>query len=81
MRAVLLDWVMEVCSEFTLKRETYHLAVSYIDRFLDMSSNTARGEFQLIGLAALFIASKIEEVYPPRISDFAKSAKYGFTHA
>ena len=34
MRAILYDWLMEVCNEFTLKRETYYLATYYIDRFL-----------------------------------------------
>jgi hypothetical protein len=30
-RAILIDWVMEVCSEFLLQRKTFHLAVTYID--------------------------------------------------
>jgi len=30
-RAILVDWVMEVCSEFLLQRRTYHLAVTFID--------------------------------------------------
>jgi len=30
-RAILVDWVMEVCSEFLLQRKTFHLAVMYID--------------------------------------------------
>jgi len=28
MRAILLDWMCEVCSEFGLKVETYQLAVN-----------------------------------------------------
>jgi cyclin E len=71
MRAILLDWMMEVSSEFTLKRETYHLAVSYVDRFLERHKNVQKNEFQLVGLACLFLASKIEEIYPPKIADFA----------
>lgn len=35
MRIMLLDWVMEVCNEFRFKRQTYHLAVYYIDRYLE----------------------------------------------
>ena len=34
MRAILLDWMMEVSSEFLMKRETYHLAVMYVDKYL-----------------------------------------------
>jgi hypothetical protein len=36
MRAVLLDWMMEVCEEFMLKRDTFYKAMSYIDNFLAM---------------------------------------------
>jgi cyclin E len=39
MRAILLDWMMEVCMEFTLKRETFHLAVNYVDRYLSYNEN------------------------------------------
>ena len=34
MRVMLVDWMMEVCDEFGLKRETFHLAVQYTDLFL-----------------------------------------------
>lgn len=34
MRAILIDWMMEVSSEFTLKRETFHLSVRYVDFYL-----------------------------------------------
>lgn len=35
-RAVLLDWMMEVCAEYTLKRSTYYKAVNFVDRFLSV---------------------------------------------
>jgi hypothetical protein len=34
MRATLLDWMMEVCQDFLLKRETFSTAVSLCDRFM-----------------------------------------------
>lgn len=34
MREILIDWMIEVCEEFMLKRETLHLSVSYIDHYL-----------------------------------------------
>jgi hypothetical protein len=34
MRAVLFDWMMEVSSEFVLKRDTFHNACSFADRLL-----------------------------------------------
>jgi len=60
MRAILLDWMMEVCNEFTLKRETFHLAVNYVDRILSAKANVLKNELQLIGVVSMFIASKIE---------------------
>lgn len=37
MRAILIDWMMEVCMEFQLKRDTFHLAVKLVDRFLSLT--------------------------------------------
>lgn len=34
MRAILLDWMMEVCTEFHMKRETYNLSLQYVDLYL-----------------------------------------------
>ncbi len=63
MRAILLDWIMEVCSEFTLKRATFHLSVEMIDRYLEINKEVKKEEFQLIGLAALCIACKAEVAF------------------
>ena len=74
MRSLLVDWVMEICSEFFLKRETCHRAISYIDRYLSEAQSVRKEQFQLLGLTACYVAAKIEEVSLPRISDFSKSA-------
>lgn len=69
MRGVLIDWVVEVHYLFQLLPETLFLAVNIIDRFLTKRSVSV-GKLQLVGLAALFIATKFEEVAAPRIRDF-----------
>lgn len=69
MRAILVDWLVEVCEEYRLQPETLCLAVSYTDRFLSYMS-VVRGKLQLVGTAAMFIASKYEEIYPPEIGEF-----------
>lgn len=38
MRSTLIDWLAEVCKEFTLKRETFHLCVHNLDRYLSKVS-------------------------------------------
>lgn len=71
MRAILLDWLMEVCEVYKLHRETYYLAVDYLDRYLSINERLPKTRLQLIGITCLFTAAKVEEIYPPKISEFA----------
>lgn len=59
MRAILLDWLIEVCEVYKLHRETYYLTVDYIDRYLSVKHNISKNQLQLIGITCLFIASKV----------------------
>ena len=49
MRALLLDWLMEVCEVYKLHRETFYLSADYIDRFLGSSRDIPKDRLQLIG--------------------------------
>jgi len=69
MRAMLVDWLIDVGIEYELGNETVFLTISYIDQFLS-SLTISLQNFQLLGTAALFIASKYEEIYPPELKDF-----------
>lgn len=60
MRAILLDWLMEVSEVYKLHRETYHLAQDYFDRFMATQRNVFKSTLQLIGITCLFIAAKVE---------------------
>ena len=60
MRAILVDWLVEVGEEYKLQNKTLHLAVNYIDRFLSCMS-VLRGKLQLTGTPAMLLASKIED--------------------
>ncbi|CAL8246730.1 unnamed protein product [Lota lota] len=71
MRAILLDWLMEVSEVYKLHRESYHLAQDYFDRFMATQSNVFKSTLQLIGISCLFIAAKMEEMYPPKVHQFA----------
>lgn len=59
MRAILLDWLIEVCEVYKLHRETYYLAMDYIDRYLSIRHDVPKNQLQLIGITCLFIASKV----------------------
>ncbi|CCF56393.1 hypothetical protein KAFR_0B00950 [Kazachstania africana CBS 2517] len=67
-RRVLIDWIVEVHSKFQLLPETLYLTVNIIDRFLSKQS-VLLDKFQLVGAAALFIASKYEEINCPSLKD------------
>ena len=70
MRSVLVDWLVEVGDEFTLQPSTLYLAVSLLDRFLSLMS-VVRGKLQLVGTTAMYVAAKLEEIYPPELADFS----------
>ncbi|XP_003466681.1 G1/S-specific cyclin-E1 [Cavia porcellus] len=71
MRAILLDWLMEVCEVYKLHRETFYLAQDFFDRYMATQENIVKTVLQLIGISSLFIAAKLEEIYPPKLHQFA----------
>jgi len=71
MRSVLIDWLVEVQIQFKLLQETLFLTVNTIDRFMAAEGKSIpRSHLQLVGVSAMFLVSKIEEIYAPSISDF-----------
>jgi len=68
MRAILIDWLVEVHLKFKLLPETLYLTVNLIDRFL-ARVQIVRSKLQLVGVTCLLIACKYEEIYPPIVSD------------
>ncbi len=69
MRAILIDWLIEVHFKFKLLPETLFLCVNLIDRYLSVVK-IEDTELQLLGTAAMVIAAKYEEIYAPEIRDF-----------
>mmetsp|Transcript_6694 Transcript_6694/g.14635 ORF Transcript_6694/g.14635 Transcript_6694/m.14635 type:complete len:372 (-) Transcript_6694:523-1638(-) len=68
MRAILVDWLVEVHLKFKLVPETLYLTVNLIDRYLERKE-VERPKLQLVGVTCLLIASKYEEIYPPELRD------------
>lgn len=78
LRGVLVDWLIEVHTRFHLLPETIFLAINIIDRFL--STRVVELEkLQLVGVTAMFIASKYEEVLSPHVQNFKHVADDGFS--
>lgn len=68
MRAILVDWLVEVHMKFRLVPETLYLCVNIIDRYC-ATTNIERRKLQLVGVTALLVACKYEEIYPPEVRD------------
>jgi len=69
MRAVLIDWLLQVHTKFHLLHETLYLCVQIIDAYLE-AVNVTKMQLQLVGVSAMFVACKYEEMYVPAIEDF-----------
>lgn len=68
MRAILVDWLVEVHLKFKLVPETLYLTINLIDRYLERAE-VARSKLQLVGVTCLLLGSKYEEIYPPELRD------------
>jgi len=80
MRGVLIDWLIEVHSQFKLLQETLFMTVYVIDKFLQTEGySVRRNKLQLVGVTAMFISSKVEEMYAPEINDFVYITDNAYT--
>lgn len=70
MRSILVDWLVDVSHKFKLLPQTLFQTVNTVDRYLAVKQ-VGKNELQLLGVTALMIQSKYEEVYPPQLKDFA----------
>jgi len=68
MRLILLDWLVEVHIKFNLLTETLFITINLIDKYLS-KKNIHRKFLQLLGITALLVACKYEEIYPPEIRE------------
>jgi len=78
MRAILIDWLVEVHMKYRLRSETLFLTVNLIDRYLTRMP-VMRKRLQLVGVVAMFIAAKFEEIHPPEVADFVYITDSAYT--
>ncbi|XP_023021366.1 cyclin B3 isoform X2 [Leptinotarsa decemlineata] len=69
MRSLLVDWMVEIQESFELNHETLYLGVKLVDMYLSKMT-VGKETLQLVGAAAMFVASKYDERIPPLIDDF-----------
>eukprot|EP00092_Neocalanus_flemingeri_P033604 GFUD01036532.1.p1 GENE.GFUD01036532.1~~GFUD01036532.1.p1 ORF type:complete len:400 (+),score=125.77 GFUD01036532.1:80-1279(+) len=80
MRAVLIDWLVGVHLQFHLLQETLYTTVAILDRFLQVEVGAvSRNKLQLVGVAAMLVAAKYEEIYAPEVKDFVYITDRAYT--
>jgi len=80
MRSVLVEWLVEVHQQFSLLQETLYLSVCILDRYMQVNAEKVqRKQLQLVGVTAMFIAAKYEEMYAPEIGDFVYITDNAYT--
>ncbi|MBA0742782.1 hypothetical protein Gogos_015803, partial [Gossypium gossypioides] len=79
MRAILIDWLIDVHQKFELSPEALYLTINLIDRFLSVKV-VPRRELQLLGMSAMLISTKYEEIWPPEVNDLVCIADRAYTH-
>jgi len=78
MRAVLIDWLVDVSVKFKLVPECLFMTVNCIDRYLTIKQ-VPRQKLQLVGVASLLTACKYEEIYPPALKNFVYICDHAYT--
>lgn len=79
MRAILIDWFVDVIVKFRMRFNTLFLAVHFLDQYLQNNHST-KADLQLVGVSVLMIASKMEEIYPPSSSKYEIICDHAYTN-
>ena len=78
MRQTLVDWLLQVHLRYHLLPETLWIAVNIVDRFLTKRVVSLM-KLQLVGVAAMFVAAKYEEILAPSVDEFVSMTGQGYS--
>ena len=70
MRIILIDWLFEVYKKLKFGEETFYTTIYIIDAYLSKKF-IQRKNFQLLGVTALFIATKLNEISSGKVKEYA----------
>lgn len=79
-RAFLVEWIIDVHRKFRLMPETLYVTINIIDRYLSLQE-IKKSQLHLLGVTALLISTKYEEIYPPELKDLLSVSENKFTKA
>lgn len=77
LRQKLVDWLLQVHLRYHMLPETLWIAINIVDRFLTKRVVSII-KLQLVGITAMFIASKYEEILAPSVDEFVYMAENGY---
>ncbi|CAE7159641.1 unnamed protein product [Rhizoctonia solani] len=77
MRTTLVDWLMQVHMRYHMLPETLWIAINVVDRFLSKRV-VSLVKLQLVGVTAMFIAAKYEEILAPSVDEFVFMTERGY---
>lgn len=78
MRQTLVDWLLQVHLRWHMLPETLWIAINIVDRFLTRRV-VSLVKLQLVGVTAMFIAAKYEEILAPSVDEFVFITENGYT--
>ena len=72
----ILFLFLQVHWKYGFMPETLFLAINLMDRYLSSQRDLSRIMLQLVGITAMFVASKYEETNVPCVQDFMNISKH-----
>lgn len=77
MRGILIDWLIEVHYKYNFKPSTLYITIYIIDKYLCLKK-IERKKFQLLGVCALSLASKQNEILLHRMKEYIYITDYAY---
>ncbi|KAH9928629.1 cyclin-like protein [Fomitopsis serialis] len=78
MRQTLVDWLLQVHLRYHMLPETLWIAINIVDRFLTKRIVSVL-KLQLVGVTAMFVAAKYEEILAPSVDEFVYMTENGYS--
>ena len=78
MRAILVDWLIDVHFKFDMRKKTLFNCIYIIDAFLSKNF-LDRKYLQLLGMTALLISCKETEIMYPSLNSFLALSDYSYS--
>lgn len=80
MRKILVRWLAKVAARFRSKSDTLHMCVQIIDlMLLGEGDKFSKSNFQLLGVASLFISCKYNEICTMEAKKYVEACEGIFT--